>query len=59
VYLIPSEDSYSEPEDDSRAAVLSTPTRGTASSVDGTADSLNRRQSRTHRRMARQVQLKR
>ncbi|XP_023714226.1 protein-methionine sulfoxide oxidase mical3a isoform X4 [Cryptotermes secundus] len=53
-----SEDSYSEPEEDSRATVLSTPTHDTAS-VDGVTDSLNRRHSRMNQRMARQAQLKR
>ncbi|PSN38132.1 hypothetical protein C0J52_08223, partial [Blattella germanica] len=54
-----SEDSYSEPEEDSRATALSTPTHETGSSVDGAAGSLNRRHSRMNRRLARQAELKR
>ncbi|XP_069686571.1 F-actin-monooxygenase Mical isoform X3 [Periplaneta americana] len=54
-----SEDSYSEPEEDSRATALSTPTHDTGSSVDGIAGSLNRRHSKMNRRIARQAQLKR
>ncbi|KAK7790107.1 hypothetical protein R5R35_007081 [Gryllus longicercus] len=49
------EDSFSEPDDDSRATAVSTPTHDSISST----GSLNRRQSRMHRRMARQAQLKR
>ncbi|XP_067012830.2 uncharacterized protein Mical isoform X2 [Anabrus simplex] len=48
-------DSLSEPDEDSRATAVSTPTLDAGSSV----GSLNRRQSRMHRRMARQAQLKR
>ncbi|KAJ9597110.1 hypothetical protein L9F63_027001, partial [Diploptera punctata] len=54
-----SEDSCSEPEEDSRATALSTPTHETYSSVDGAASSLNRKHSRVNRRIARQAQLKR
>ena len=58
MYLIALEDS-SEPEEDSRATALSTPTHETGSSVDGVAGSINRRHSRMNRRMVRQAQLKR
>jgi hypothetical protein len=58
VYLVPLEDSYSEPEENSLGTVLSTSTHDTTS-VDGVTDSQNRRHSRMNRRMARQTQLKR
>jgi hypothetical protein len=58
VYLVPLEDSYSEPEENSRGTFLSTSTHDTTS-VDGVTDSHNRRLSRMNRRMARQTQLKR
>lgn len=58
MYLIPLEDSCSEPEENSRGTVLSTSAHDTTS-VDGVTDSQNRRLSRVNRRMARQTELKR
>lgn len=52
-----SEDSCSEPEENSRGTVLSTSTHDT--SVDGVTDNQNRRLSRVNRRVARQTELKR
>ena len=58
MYLVPLEDSYSEPEENSRGTVLSTSTHDTTS-VDGVTDCQNRRLSRMNRRVARQTELKR
>jgi len=57
MYLVPLEDSCSEPEENSRGTVLSTSTHDT--SVDGVTDNQNRRLSRVNRRVARQTELKR